>query len=66
MGHQDGYIRIPENVPGDTSQDDFAETRMAVCTHDQEIGIELGHLGQYRVGDCEGGKIMPNHLRPGI
>ena len=66
MGHQDRYIHIAQNIPGDASKNDFAETRMAVSTHYQEIGIELSHLGQDRVGDCEGGEIMPNNLHSGI
>ena len=39
---------------------------MAVCAHDQEIGIELGHLGQYRVGNRHRGEIVPNDLRSGV
>jgi len=52
MRHQDWYVHILENVSGDTAENDFAETRMTVRAHNQEIGIELGCLGQDRVGDC--------------
>lgn len=39
---------------------------MAVRPHDQEIGIELGHLGQQSISDRKGRKFVPDHSRPGV
>jgi hypothetical protein len=41
MGHQHRKVHISKDVPRDAAEDDFAKVRMAVRTHDQEIGIEL-------------------------
>ena len=39
---------------------------MAVSAHDQEIGVELGDLGKYRVGNCYRVEIVPDNLHSGI
>ena len=39
---------------------------MAVRPHDQEIGIELGHLGQQSIRDRKGREFVPDHSRLGV
>jgi hypothetical protein len=39
---------------------------MAACTHDQEIGIELGHLDKYGVGNSQSVEIVLDDLCSGM
>lgn len=39
---------------------------MAVRSHDQEIGIQLGHLGEQSIRDGNGRQLVPNDLGPGM
>ena len=49
MRHQYRHVHIFQDVARDPPKDHFAQARMAVRSHDQEIGIQLGHLGEQSI-----------------
>src|SRR5215472_3175133 len=51
--HQYGDCHRLQDATGNAAEHKFAQSGMAVSTHDDEVGRAVGRIGQYRAADVD-------------
>src|SRR6185437_12359711 len=60
--HQHRHRHRTQNTARDAAEDEFAQARMAVAAHDEEIGADVGRVRQDRVHHGAAGRDDALHL----
>ena len=64
MRHQYGQRHVPQQLPGDATEHEFAQAQMTLAADNQQVGAHVGSIIQQEIRGRTAGQHRPYRLGP--